>query len=410
MNRSDVALKLKNNRWLIVLAVLLLAVLGYGMRTKLLGPKVLMLTVTKSDLIQTVVASGRVEAPLRIEIGSQVTGAVAAIPVSEGQAVKAGDTLIILENADQKAAADQARAAAEQAEARVRQIKELNQPVAEQTLAQAQATLANARKQYDRTKELVGKGFISKAQLDEAQRSLQVAESQVSAAQLQVKTNRAEGSDVALAQTALQQARANVRAVQARLGHTVILAPSDGTLISRSVERGNVVQPGKALMVLSPSGKTQLVLQIDEKNLRYLALGQKALAATDAYPDQKFGAQVAYINPGIDAQRGSVEVKLDVPAAPATLRQDMTVSVDIEVARRNAALTLSIDAIHDAAGAAPWVMAVKAGKAQKKFVKLGIRGERQVEILEGLQEGEQVLPSGGVAVPEGKRIRAAQPK
>ncbi len=59
-----------------------------------------------------------------------------------------------------------------------------------------------------------------------------------------------------------------------------------------------MVQPGKVLMVLSPSGETQLVLQIDERNLAKLKLGQKALASADAYPAQRFAAELVYINPG----------------------------------------------------------------------------------------------------------------
>ena len=105
-------------------------------------------------------------------------------------------------------------------------------------------------------------------------------------------------------------------------------------LIARNVERGTVVQPGKALLVLAPAGDTQLVLQIDENNLGLVALGQKALASADAFPDKTFAAEVTYINPGIDITRASVEVKLTVAEPPDYLRQDMTVSVDIEVARR----------------------------------------------------------------------------
>ncbi len=76
-----------------------------------------------------------------------------------------------------------------------------------------------------------------------------------------------------------------------------IEAPVDGTLIARNVERGNVVQPGKALMVLSPAGATQLVVQIDEKNLNLLQIGQEALASADAYPGERFAARIVYMNP-----------------------------------------------------------------------------------------------------------------
>ncbi len=141
------------------------------------------------------------------------------------------------------------------------------------------------------------------------------------------------------------------------------------------------MQPGKELMVLAPAGETQIVVQIDEKNLSQLKLGQKALASADAYPRERFAAELFYINPGVDALRGSVEVKLRVPDPPPYLRQDMTVSVDIEVARRADTLVAPADAVFDAASAQPWVLAVDGGhRAAKKPVTLGLKGEGRVEI------------------------------
>ena len=90
------------------------------------------------------------------------------------------------------------------------------------------------------------------------------------------------------------------------------------------------MQPGKVLLTLSPRGRTQLVIEIDEKNLGLLATGQEALASADAYPQQRFPATLVYINSGVNALTGAVQVKLDVPSPPAVLKQDMTVSVDIE--------------------------------------------------------------------------------
>ena len=197
------------------------------------------------------------------------------------------------------------------------------------------------------------RGFVGQSQLDDAQRNLDVAESQLRAAQLQVETNRLTGSDYALAQTALDQAKSNLFIAQARLGHTVIRAPVDGTLIARNVEVGDAVQSGKQLMALAPAGETQIVVQIDEKNLTQLAVGQKALGSADAFPNRRFAAELFYINPGIDSLRGSVAVKLKVSNPPAYLRQDMTVSVDIEVARHADTVVIPTDAVHDATEAAP---------------------------------------------------------
>jgi HlyD family secretion protein len=238
--------------------------------------------------------------------------------------------------------------------------------------------------------------------------NLELAESEVRTAQLQVETNGSQGSDFLVAKTTLLQAQANLGAALAKINYTKIEAPVDGTLIARNVERGDVVQPGKALMVLSPAGQTQLVVQIDEKNLANLHIGQPALASPDAYPDRQFPAEVVYINPAVDASRGSVEVKLKVSDPPAYLRQDMTVSVDIEVARRANTLILAAEAVHNS-GAAPWVMKISDGKAMHQPVTLGARGTGKVEILDGLRAGDLVISATNGKVIEGKRVRAAPP-
>jgi HlyD family secretion protein len=189
------------------------------------------------------------------------------------------------------------------------------------------------------------------------------------------------------------------------LDHATIKAPLAGTLIARSVEQGDVVQAGKVLMVLSPAGETQLVMQIDEKNLSQLALGQKALASADAYPLENFSAELVYINPAVDPQRGSVEVKLRVPSPPAYLRQDMTVSVEIEVASKANALVVPIAALHDASSKQPWVMKVSSGHAKRQPIKIGLRGASKVEVVEGLEAGEVVLSAGAGPIPDGHRVR-----
>ncbi|HET9469895.1 MAG TPA: efflux RND transporter periplasmic adaptor subunit [Usitatibacter sp.] len=391
---------------LLVAAVLVAA--GATRMTR--GPAVEAYTVARGSLVQTVVASGRVESPRRVEIGSQVTGTVAAIPVDEGQAVKAGQLLIALDDSETRAAVDQARFAVAQAEAKLAQLEVTGRPLAAEAMRQAEVTFHNAERQLDRSKELFGRGFIGQAALDEAQRARVVAESHWKAAQVQHLSASAGGTERRMDEAALAQARANLRAVQAKLEQMTIEAPVDGTLIARNVERGNVVQPGKALMVLSPAGATQLVVQIDEKNLNLLALGEAALASADAYPAERFPARVAYINPAVDPLRGSIEVKLAVDRPPAYLLQDMTVSVDVEVARRESALLLPTDAIHDLAGTSPWVLAIRSGRIERQDVKLGARGAGRVEVVAGLSEGERVVPATRPGLHEGEAVHTAAAK
>jgi len=355
-----------------------------------------------------VVASGRVETPHRADVGVQVTGTVLAVPVAEGQTVAAGTPLIELESTEARASLAQADLAVKQAEARVRQVREVDAPNAEQAVRQAQANYDVADRTLQRNRDLFAKQFIGQAALDDSERAAYVAQAILRTAQQQLASSRPGGSNAVAADAALAQARAAADAARARLRYTRVLAPMRGTLIARNVEPGDVVQPGKALMTLSPDGATQLVVQIDEKNLKLLREGQQALASADAYPDQRFAAQLVYINPGVDAQRGSVEVKLDVPQPPAYLRQDMTVSVDVEVARRPAAVLVSAEALRDADTAHPWVLRVEDGRARRRPVQLGLRSRGWCEVLGGLAPGDHVVPTAGTAavqVAEGSKLR-----
>ncbi len=402
---------LQYRRWLwrILLAVAALAALGFASRDVILGKPAESYEAVRGDLVQSVVASGRIITPQRVSVGAVITERVTRIPVQEGQAVTRNEILIALDDRDERAALDQARASVAQAEAKVRQLREVALPAAEQALVQAQANALQARQAYERSLSLREKGFVGQSQLDDAKRNLDVADSQLRAARLQVQTNGASGSDYALAQTALEQAQANLRAAQVKLEQTVIRAPVDGVLIARGIEAGNVAQAGKELMALAPAGETQIVVQIDERQLSRLALGQKALGSADAFPGERFAAELFYINPGVDPLRGAVEVKLRVTSPPAYLRQDMTVSVDIEVARRADTVIVPAETVRDASGPEPWVLAIRGFRAVRMPVKLGLRGDRRVEVLEGVEPGDDLIPATNALVKTGQRVRAVAP-
>lgn len=396
---------LRSYRFQIVVGLALLAVALWGGQRWLLGPKTPVVVVVQRNFVQTVVASGRIESPHRVELGVQITGTVKAVPVNEGQSVQAAQTLIELEDAELVASVRQAELAVTQAQAKLRQLREVQAPLAEQAMHQAQVNQDAATRALQRTQDLFDKGFIGQAALDESARAEQVMRSQLKSTQQQLNSARAGGSDMAVAESALSQAQAGAELARARLRYGKVLAPVAGSLIARNVEPGDAVQPGKVLMVLSPAGETQLVVQIDEKHLNLLKLGQAAQVSADAYPDQRFTAELVYINPGVDAQRGSVEVKLHVPQPPAYLRQDMTVSVDIEVAQRSQAVLVPTEAVHDLDTNAPWVLKVVKGQAVRSPIRLGLRSQGLSEVLEGLAAGDQVLATAGVAVNDKARVR-----
>lgn len=394
--------------WLLLTAAVLV-VAFLGVRYGLQGPATPVLAVVQRDFVQTVVASGHVESPHRVELGAQVTGTVLRIPVAEGQTVTAGQTLIELESTELQAALHQAQLAVAQAQAKLRQVHEVQAPVAEQAERQAQANQDAATQALQRAQSLFNQGFIGQAALDESKRSESVARAQLRSTQQQLRSASSGGSDLAVAESALSQAQAGADVARARLRYAQIQAPVAGTLIARNVEPGDVVQPGKVLMVLSPAGETQLVVQMDEKHLNLLKLGQVAQASADAYAGQRFSASLVFINPGVDAQRGSVLVKLQVPQPPAYLTQDMTVSVDIEVGHRRQAVLLPTEAVHDLDGASPWVLRVVDGRAVHTPVQLGLRTPTLCEVLGGLKAGDWVVPITAALVSDNARVRAMPP-
>ena len=372
------------------------------------GPAARWQQVQPRDLVRTVVASARVQAPHRVELGAQLTGTVRQVRVEEGQSVEAGQLLLSLESSEAQANWQAAELAVQQAEARLRQLLEVQAPAARETERQAQANLAQIRAQHARQTDLFRQGFIGQAALDEASRALQVAEAQARAATLQRQSGDPQGADLALARSTLAQARASALAAQARLEYMSLKAPVAGVIVNRSVEPGQVVQAGKVLLLLAPGGASELVAQIDERNLGLLQAGQPALASADAYAEQRFEARVSEISPGVDAQRGSVEVKLAVPKPPAYLRQDMTVSVEIEVARRPQALSLPMEAVLQPESTQPWVWVLDADdRLQRRELRLGLRAGGLVEVLQGLKAGERVLLAPEQGWKPGQHLRGA---
>lgn len=401
---NDFMTKLK--RALAPVALLAAAAIAFAAWRVAAGPSVEAERVRRSDLLQTVVASGRVESPRRVEIGSAVVGTVVAVPVAEGARVAAGELLVALDESEARAAVAQARTALAQAEARLAQIRSTSLPMAAEAVRQAQATLVSAEASLGRSRDLFARGFVGQAALDEAQRARDVAASQLASARLQHEGASAGGGDERVALAGVANSRAGLAVAEARLAFMTIEAPVAGVLIARAVERGAVVQPGKALMVLSPAGTTELVVALDEKSLALVRVGQKALASADAFPGARFEAQVSYIHPAVDPLRGTVEVKLTVPDPPAYLLQDMTVSVDIEVARLAGVLAVPAEAIHDGG----WVIVARDGRARRQAVKVGARGSGMVEVAQGLAEGDLVLAATGTGmhVADGDAVRVRE--
>ncbi|MDH5540080.1 MAG: efflux RND transporter periplasmic adaptor subunit [Rhizobacter sp.] len=363
-------------------------------------------TVGNAPLVRTLQFSARVATRSRVDVGSTLTGRVVQVAVAEGAQVKRGDPLVQLESDELRAALAQAKAGERQAAARLAGLRGSGRSVAQAAVAQTESVLAEAQADLRRTQELVAQGFLSAARLDDARRAVGVARAQQAGSLAQRSAVAEQGTDVAQAEAQLALARSATTAAEARLAQATVTAPADATVLARQVEPGQIVQPGRALLSLSLAGPLQLVAQVDERYLEQMRVGQSASVLADAFPERRFGARVLTISPLVDAQRGAIEVKFELAQeVPAFLREDMTLSVELETARRERALTIPASALRGGptAGKAR-VLIERDGRVEQRDVRLGLRTLEAAEVLEGLAEGDVVLV--GPPLSAGSRVRA----
>lgn len=396
-----VTLPMRRTLPLIIAAVVLAALLFFALRPKPVAVDIV--TIAAADVQTSVVASGRVLPPAKVETGATITGRVDKVLVREGARVESGQLLVELERGELGAAATQARAAVARARARVASVQTLALPTAQSALKQAEANLLQAERDDKRNRDLLAKGFISQARVDESERQLDVARSQLSSARAQAGAQTASGAEAQQAQSQLAEAVAALEAAEAKFAQTRIRAPAAGVVLERLVEPGDIAQPGRRMMTLALDGPVRLIVQVDEKNLPLIKQGAVAMAAADAFPAERFDAVVNYISPGIDASRGSVELRLDVPKPPALLRADMTISMDLLGPLLKGALMLPADAVRQLQTDAPWVLVERAGIAEKVAVRIGLQTQGRVAVAEGLKPGDRVILNREVEA--GSRVR-----
>jgi HlyD family secretion protein len=369
-------------------------------------PLVPALVVQERALQRTLVFSGRVASASRAELGSTLTGRVAQVNVREGAQVRRGDVLLRLESDELRAALAQALASERQAVARLAGLRSTGRSAVLAGVAQADSVLRTAQADLQRTQDLVARGFLSTARLEDAQRAVSVAQAQRDSAQAQAGANAEQGTEVAQAQAQVALAQAAVAAAQARLAQADITSPAEARVLLRHVEPGQIVQPGRALLTLALASPVELVGQVDERYVGQLQEGQAATVRADAYAQSPFPAQVRQIAPVVDAQRGAVEVKLALPqAAPAFVREDMTLSIEVVTGRRERALVLPLDAINaDAGDGGARVRVLREGRVELRAIKLGLGTLEATEVTAGLAAGDVVLLGSKLAA--GARARA----
>lgn len=373
-----------------LIIILLVLAVGFALFRWWQGPVLPSYTITSMPLVQNVVATGRVATVSRAQVGSEISGVVLQRLVQEGDQVSPGDLLVVLKS-------DELLAQVRQAELTLTELATSTRPQAVAALASAKAQLEQASREAVRRRNAEA-GILSAEEIEQAVEAERVARNNF-------ETARLKAAALAPGQVEEASLRQQLAVAQAQLAKTKIRAAVAGTVLTRNVEPGDLVQPGQTLFTIALKGNTEIRVPLDERNLPQLALQQNATVITDAYPDQSFPARINFIAPSIDPQRGTVEVRLTVNPVPDFLRQDMTVSVNVETARRAQALTIPNDALSGIKGNKAVVLMVRNGKIQRQQVSLGLRGLAMSEVISGLGAGDQVLANAESSLKDGARVR-----
>ena len=324
-------------------------------------------------------ATGTVRARTTAQVSAKVMGYVREVRAQTGDAVKAGQVLILLDDQDLASGYRQAEAG-------------LNE--ARQGMSEADNAIAAARAQLDltqltlnRMKDLYDKKSVSTQELDDVSMKLKVAQANHEMAisrrnQLQAKIRQAEEA---------------VGGAGIMKGYAEVKAPFAGVVTERRVEPGNLAAPGQPLLVIEQAGALRLEAQVDESRLGSIRAGQSVTVTLD----KPFQARVSEIVPAVDAASRSFVVKIDLPTLPR-LRSGMFGRASFPQGRRQV-LMLPASAVIEQ-GQVQSVMVAQDGYARGRLVTLGQRTGERVEVLSGLTAGEAVIHPRPAGLADGARV------
>jgi len=300
--------------------------------------------VNASSFVDDVAAIGTLKSNESVVLRPETAGRVAAISFRDGAVVAKGSALVALDAAIQEA-----------------------------ELQQAKANLALARRSYERNQELLAKKFLSQQALDTSAATLKVQE-------------------------------ATVQLAEAKFAKTRIKAPFRGVVGLRNVSVGDYVKEGQDLINIEDIATLRVDFKLPETYLGRLGKGQVVEVTSDALPGERFKAVLDAVDPMVDEGGRAISARARLDNAAGKLRPGMFVRIRLVFGERQAVLMLPEQAV--VPGAQPAVFRVQEGKATLVKVRLGVRRAAQVEILEGLAEGDVVVTAGQLKLREGVPVRA----
>ncbi len=241
-----------------------------------------------------------------------------------------------------------------------------------------------------------------RARLEISRVALQEAETEFARAEELQRASLISGEEFDQARNRLESARAEFRGNEIQIGYTVIRAPFSGLIVERYVKFAETVNVNQPLFRISDFDPLLCLIQVPERELSRLAVGQSAYLEVDAWSGERFEAQVLRLSPVVDAATGTIKVTLEVEGK-GKLRPGMFASVFLQTETHVGALVipksaLALDSIGDA------VFVAEEGSAARRDVTLGVREGDFVEVVAGLSEGDAVISVGQDSLSDGTPI------
>ena len=353
--------------------------------------------------------TGSIVAEATVDLFSKVSGILERLEVEQGERVTANQAVAMVEREEKEAELQEDRAALDVLRARWEQMETGARPEeiaqAEQLVRQAKASWEASLEDYQRLKNLKDRDFISQQHLDEAMLKVTLSEAEYQSAREKLallrKGARQEDRDALLAQ--IRQAEATLRLAEMHLENTTIRAPLGGIISKRYVDRGALVGTSTPILRIVAMDRVKVVVQVVERELARLRSGATADINVDAYENEVFKGTVTCISPTVDPESRTADVEVQVDNRDYRLKPGMFARVDLTVERRDKVLLLSKDSLLRESGP-PRVFVLDGDKASLKEVTLGLEGEQNVEVVGGLQEGEEVIIAGQYELEDGMGV------
>ncbi len=398
-----------------ILAVMLVGCSGKSSEKETAVP--VQILVVQKTTIQHLITADAILFPLQqAAITPKISAPVRAFYVKRGNPVHRGQLLAVLENRDLAAAAQDNKGGYDQAQAayQITTGASLPQEVQKATLdAQAAKQLLEAQqKVYDSRQELFQQGAMPRKELDQAGVDLTNARSQSEIAQKHLEALLAIGKQQQLKSAAgqLESAKGKYLGAQAQLGYSEIRSPIDGVVTDRPLYPGEMAAAGVPLLTVMDISQVIARAHIPQPDAALLKVGDTATIAAPG-EDAPAEGKVTVVSPALDPNSTTVEVWVQAKNPKLRLKPGTSVQISMLAQSVPDALVIPATGLLTAQdGAASVMVAGSDGRAHQTAVKVGIRQEEKVQIVDGLKDGDRVVGSGAYGLPDNSKITAAGSK